>query len=60
MAISKPGLVSLILGILIVAAAYWLGFQNSGIFAMLITTMQGGIILLGLFLMLIGFLMVII
>jgi hypothetical protein len=60
MAISKPGIVSLILGILLVVGVWYFGFQNLGIMALIITTIAGGIVLLGLFLMLIGILMLII
>lgn len=62
MAISKPGLVSLILGLLILGGTWAFGFSMSiaGLIAMVQITITGAIILLGLFLAFIGILMLII
>ncbi|HLC47473.1 MAG TPA: hypothetical protein VJI13_00205 [Candidatus Norongarragalinales archaeon] len=60
MAISKPGIISLLVGLLVLFASWYLGFQASGLAQMLIVTVQGGAILFGLFMMLIGILMLVI
>ncbi len=59
MSISKPGLASLIIGLLMVGGVWYLAFP-AAITEMIIATILGGIVLLGLFLILIGILMLII
>lgn len=60
MAVSKPGIVSLLIGLLVIIASWYFWFQSTGIWQMLILTIQGGIVIFGLFMVLIGFLMLII
>ncbi len=57
MAFSKTGLASVLLGLLILAGVWFYAFQSSGLWVMLLVTVQGGVVLLGLFLVFIGLLM---
>jgi hypothetical protein len=60
MAISKPGIASLLIGLLVVAGSWYFWFQSAGIWAMAVAIVQGGLILFGLFMALIGILMLVI
>ena len=60
MAISKTGIASLLLGIFLVAVTVYLGFPGATLWAIVGSAILGGLILLGLFLMLIGVLMLVI
>ncbi|MFH0972275.1 MAG: hypothetical protein ABIG96_04835 [Candidatus Micrarchaeota archaeon] len=60
MAISKTGVASLLLGIFLVAVTAYFGFPGATLWAIIGSTILGGLMLLGLFLMLIGALMLVI
>ncbi|MFH1750354.1 MAG: hypothetical protein ABH863_01610 [Candidatus Micrarchaeota archaeon] len=60
MAISKPGIASLLLGILLLLGSWYFWFQGAGIWQLLVVILQGGLMLFGLFMVLIGVLMLII
>ena len=60
MGISKTGIASLIVGLVILALTWMFHFETMGITAMVLTTILGGIVLLGLFFAVIGLLMVVI
>ena len=60
MSVSKTGLGSLLIGVLILALAWVFYFAPLGFGALVVTTVMGGIVLLGLFFLLIGILMIVI
>ncbi|MFH1106400.1 MAG: hypothetical protein V1787_00740 [Candidatus Micrarchaeota archaeon] len=55
--LSKAGIASLILGLLVIAASWYYWFQSAGAWAMLGVAVQGAVILFGVFLAFIGLLM---
>ena len=55
--LSKTGIASLIIGLAIVVGTYFYAFASAGPWIMFVVTVQGAIVLLGLFLILIGALM---
>ncbi|MBI5228875.1 hypothetical protein HY991_02105 [Candidatus Micrarchaeota archaeon] len=67
MRVSKIGLASLLLGLTLVLGTWWFGFYNGvqgmftkSIISAVVVTIQGGLILLGLFILFIGLLMLVI
>ena len=54
--ISKSGIISLILGVILILWVWLTSFQQTGIMMMLAATFLGGAVLLGLFLILLGLL----
>ena len=55
--LSKTGIASLVLGLAILLGTYLYSFAGAGLWIMLVVTVQGAVVLLGLFLMFIGLLM---
>ncbi len=55
--LSKTGIASLILGLAVLLGTYFYAFASAGPWIMLIVTVQGAVVLLGLFLVFIGLLM---
>ncbi|MEK6843303.1 MAG: hypothetical protein AABY04_02345 [Candidatus Micrarchaeota archaeon] len=60
MNVSKPGIISLLIGALVVIAVATYGFAGQSVLAIVFTTLMAGLILFGLFLMLVGALMLIV
>jgi len=54
--ISKSGIISLILGVILILWVWLTSFQQTGIMMMLAATFLGGLVLLGLFLIVLGLL----
>ena len=54
--ISKSGIISLILGVILILGVWLTSFQQTGIMMMLAATFLGGLVLLGLFLIVLGLL----
>ncbi|MBU1197803.1 hypothetical protein KJ765_04820 [Candidatus Micrarchaeota archaeon] len=55
--VSKTGIASLILGLFIVVGVWFAAFQNVSVWAFVLVAVEGGLVILGLFLMFIGLLM---
>ena len=67
MKVSKIGIASFLLGLILVLGTWWFGFYNGvagmavkSLIAAIVVTIQGGLILFGLFLLFIGLLMLLI
>ena len=58
MGVSKTGMASLLLGVVILALAWLFYFSAKGVMALVLTTVMGGVVLLGLFFALVGLLMI--
>ena len=55
--VSKAGALSLIMGLSILLATYFIGFQQAGMWALIAAAITGAIVLAGIFLLVLGIIM---